>query len=141
MMELDPYPPKPGRCPCLRCQKKFNSPDVTRIRICPKCKETEAFAEALTQWAHTFREGADFDNHSGALTLSHDINGTHDSGWTIKGEVHTDYYSWVNEFAATHPEYGRVAGDFESEVTADTAEGFAHFMKNHPPEAWDYADI
>ena len=110
---------------------------------CPKCRETDEFREewAKGPTAHEFREGADFDNHSGALTLSPDINGTHDSGWTVDGEVHEDYFSWVNEFTATHPKHGRVAGDFESVVKADTAEGFAHFMKHHPPEAWDYADI
>lgn len=29
---------QPGRVRCLRCLKKFRSPDHVRIRICPKCK-------------------------------------------------------------------------------------------------------
>lgn len=66
---------------------------------------------------------------------------THDSGWTIFGKVNEDYYSWVNEFIATHEEYGVVSGDFESQVYADSEEGYKHFVENHPVEEWDYDDI
>lgn len=96
--------------------------------------------------------GIDFFSSGGALTLSasevragHEKSGTHtrthDSGWTITGEVHEDYYVWVNDFTATHPIYGSVSGDFEQEVEADSEEGFAHFWANHEPNAWDYWDI
>lgn len=97
--------------------------------------------------------GVDFDSPYGALTLSvcdvsedlDVISGvherTHEDGWTIKGEVHEDYCTWVNEFEASHPIYGRVWGDFENKVYADSEEGFNQFYQNHKPEAWDYADI
>lgn len=93
-----------------------------------------------------------FHSVRGALTLSPSAvtdsgaeSGTHTrtnaSGWTITGEIHEDYYVWVNDFRATHPKYGRVWGNFESEVHADSEEGFAHFWKHHTPEDWDYGDI
>lgn len=100
----------------------------------------------------TKKFGIDFHSDGGALTLnqsevtdSGDTSGehtrTHADGWTITGEIHEDYFVWVNYFEATHPIYGRVWGDFESEVYADSGEGFAHFYANHVPEAWDYWDI
>jgi len=76
-----------------------------------------------------------------AHTLDPDDIGEHESGWVIKGEVHCDYYSWVNEFIAEHPEYGKVWGDFEQTVYADSEEGYNHFFLNHPPSEWDYGDI
>ena len=65
----------------------------------------------------------------------------HPSGWTITGEVKEDYYAWVNEFSAHHPEYGSVYGNFEEKVYADSHEALNHFVKHHPPEEWDYKDI
>lgn len=100
----------------------------------------------------TKKFGTDFHSSGGALTLSPTAvtdsgasggthTRTHDSGWTITGEIHEDYYEWVNDFEATHPTFGKVWGNFEGEVHADSEEGFAHFWKNHEPEAWDYMDI
>lgn len=100
----------------------------------------------------TKKYGTDFTSEGGALTLpSWAVNDsrategvherTHETGWTIRGEIHEDYYTWVNYFEATHPKFGKVAGDFEAEVTADSQEGFDDFWKNHEPEAWDYGDI
>lgn len=66
---------------------------------------------------------------------------THADGWTITGEIHEDYYVWVNDFRATHPELGTVEGNFEHEVKASSEEAFAHFWKHHEPVAWDYHDI
>ena len=96
--------------------------------------------------------GIDFNSRGGALTLPQEAvtetdaysgfhQRTHASGWTIKGEVHEDYFTWVNDFEATHPKFGKVSGNFETEVVADSEEGFADFWKNHEPEAWDYRDI
>ena len=96
--------------------------------------------------------GKDFYSSGGALTLSvsqvcddRSESGTHEkaheSGWTIKGEIHEDYYTWVNDFEASHPEYGKLSGNFEGEVTAESEEAFAHFWKHHEPEAWDYMEI
>ncbi len=96
--------------------------------------------------------GIDFNSPAGALTLpvsavsNSNVEGgvhelKHKDGWKIKGAVHEDYYVWVNEFEAEHPTFGKVWGNFEKEVYADSEEGFADFYKNHAPEAWDYGDI
>lgn len=76
-----------------------------------------------------------------ANTLPPECIGKNESGWEINGQIHEDYYTWVNEFEAVHPIYGRVWGDFEKKVFADTAKGFNHFIENHSPESWDYDDI
>lgn len=91
--------------------------------------------------------GVDFRNEphrnygSPALTLDPDHIGSHPDGWTIEGEIHEDYYEWVNEFKASHPTYGLVWGDFESFVFASSEEAYQHFYQNHPPSSWDYWDI
>ena len=85
--------------------------------------------------------GIDFHSDSGALTLSPSDIGTHEDSWTVTGQIHEDYYEWVNDFEAEHPIYGRVWGDFEKKVYADCEEGFQDFYKNHAPSAWDYGDI
>lgn len=100
--------------------------------------ETDEAWESLTKVTKTF--GTDFYSSGGALTLAPSV-GLQDSGWTIEGEIHEDYYEWISNFEATHPNYGRVAGNFESTVTADSEEAFQHFYTNHTPEAWDYQDI
>jgi hypothetical protein len=66
---------------------------------------------------------------------------THDSGWTITGEICEDYYVWIARFEAVHPKFGKVWGDFEHEVHADGEEGFDDFYRNHTPYEWDYGDI
>jgi len=76
-----------------------------------------------------------------ANTLGPDDIGDNKSGWKIEGEIHEDYYEWVNEFKAEHPTYGKVYGDFEEKVYADTKEGYEHFLENHSPSSWDYWDI
>lgn len=97
--------------------------------------------------------GKDFNSEGGALTLEvsevTDVAGiesgthslTHGDGWAISGEVREDYYTWVNDFEALHPQFGKVWGNFENEVYADSEEGFADFFAKHAPTAWDYADI
>ena len=82
-----------------------------------------------------------FDTYGMASTLSPSIIGVNGSGWTIEGQVHEDYYEWVNDFEAEHPKLGKVWGNFESTVYADSEEAYNHFIKNHPPENWDYQDI
>ena len=77
-----------------------------------------------------------------ARTLDPGDLGFHEkSGWTIEGEVHEDYYEWVNEFVATHPFYGKIEGDFESEVTAESQGALDHFLQHHHYSEWDYYDI
>jgi hypothetical protein len=94
--------------------------------------------------------GKDFTSKGGTLTLPKDsvyagddyVNGkeytrVHDSGWRITGCVNEDYYEWVDEFRASHPQYGNVWGDFQTKVYADSEEGFNHFYHNHTPNDWD----
>ena len=76
-----------------------------------------------------------------ALTLKTDYLGENESGWIVTGDIHEDYHKWINEFEAFHPTYGKVWGDFQEEVYADSEEAFNHFYKNHPPQEWDYGDI
>ena len=85
----------------------------------------------------------DFYSNGGALTLRPDyvLESPHKNGWTIEGKILEDYYEWVNDFEAFHPVFGRVWGNFESEVHADSEEGFNNFYNNFPPEDWDYGDI
>lgn len=66
---------------------------------------------------------------------------THPDGWTISAKPKADWFVWVSEFDAIHPQYGRVWGNFEVSVEADSEEGFTHFFENHTPYAWDYGDI
>jgi hypothetical protein len=66
---------------------------------------------------------------------------THENGWTISGEIHYDWVTWVNEFSAKHPVFGRVYGDFEKEVISDSEEGYNDFINNFPIDIWDYQDI
>jgi hypothetical protein len=76
-----------------------------------------------------------------SLTLFPRDVGTHDSGWTITGEVHyAEYPVCVFEFEAVHPELGRVWGDFDEAVHADSQEALEHFVKHHPPVEWDFND-
>lgn len=81
-----------------------------------------------------------FDVYS-ANTLPPECIGKNESGWVICGKIYEDEFEWVNEFEATHPIYGRVWGDFESGVYADSESGYNHFIENHPPTEWDYDDI
>lgn len=94
----------------------------------------------------------DFNSSGGALTLNTEevkdillwdktYMKTHKDGWTIIGTVYEDYYEWVNEFVAFHPIFGKVWGDFEDIIFADSNDGFEDFYKRHQPEAWDYGDI
>ena len=76
-----------------------------------------------------------------ANTLAPEYIGKNKSGWTITGEVHEDYYTWVNEFSAAHPIFGIVSGDFESKVYATSKKAYNDFIKHHPSEQWDYGDI
>lgn len=89
-----------------------------------------------------FKYGQHFESHyGGALTLNPNFIGKNKSGWTISGDIKEDYYTWVNEFVAEHPVYGKIRGDFEKTVYAESEEAFNHFYENHKPSDWDYQDI
>jgi hypothetical protein len=66
---------------------------------------------------------------------------THADGWTISGKIKEDWYYWVNDFEANHPVFGRVWGNFESTVFADSEEAYDAFCAAHSPFEWDYGDI
>jgi len=59
----------------------------------------------------------------------------------MDGQSLVKYFKWVNEFEANHPVYGKVWGDFENTVYADSESGYQHFIQHHPSEEWDYGDI
>lgn len=67
--------------------------------------------------------------------------GANESGWVISGEIHEDYFEWLNEFEAEHPDHGRVWGNFEETVYATSKEAYEAFIESHPPELWDSDDI
>jgi hypothetical protein len=76
-----------------------------------------------------------------ARTLPVDYLTEQSSGWKITGYIMTDYYAWINDFEANHPVYGWVKGDYEDVIHAKSKKAYEHFVKNHPPEEWDYKDI
>ena len=79
------------------------------------------------------------ENHDGNSTGK--FSRTHADGWTISGYVSEDWFTWVNEFEASHPDFGRVWGDFEEVVYADSEEAYVAFFAAHTPHEWDYGDI
>jgi hypothetical protein len=81
------------------------------------------------------------EDYWSAHTLEPQCIGKHENLWTVEGSIVEDYYSWVNEFEASHPVYGKVWGDFEDKVYADKEEGYNYFIKCFPPMTWDYGDI
>lgn len=97
--------------------------------------------------------GEDWEYNGDALTLrteevhKGDVIGgktysrTHVDGWTITAKIVEDEYQWINDFEAEHNAYGRVWGNFEDKIYADSEEGFKHFFKRHKPLYWDYESI
>ena len=78
---------------------------------------------------------------SRARTLSPYYLGEHD-GWIITGQIHRDYYEWVNSFEAYKigtKEF--VKGDFEKMVEASSKKVYDEFVGKFPPTEWDYLDI
>lgn len=75
---------------------------------------------------------------------------THDSGWTISGKISNDWYSWVEEFRATHEKFGTVVGFnytgidatiYDTSVYATSEEGLRDFIETHTPRIFDLGDI
>jgi len=77
-----------------------------------------------------------------ANTLRPEDIGSHPDpdGWFVEGEVHEDWYEWVNEFSATKGRW-KVWGDFEHTVYATNEKAYNDFIKYHEPNEWDYWDI
>jgi len=84
------------------------------------------FIDEMAGWAHT---------------LQPSYIGTNSSGWIITGKIVEYYYEWVNDFEATHFKYGKISGNFETSVVAESKEAYDHFVEHHPPNKWDYMDI
>jgi len=82
-----------------------------------------------------------FESGGMAHTLSPSDLGPNKSGWVIVGEVHEDYFEWVNDFKAQHSRHGIVKGNYESSIEATSEQAFQHFNKYHPAQIWDYMDI
>ena len=89
-------------------------------------------------YAHTLDAEEVCENHGGKTGLSFRL---HADGWTIAGYIREDYFYWVNDFEASHPDFGRVWGDFEEVVYADSEEAYLAFIAAHAPDTWDYQDI
>lgn len=76
-----------------------------------------------------------------AKTLKPEYIGERD-GWVVAGEIHEDYYKWVNDFVATKVGTNMwVRGNFETIVTASSKKAYDEFIKLFPPIDWDYWDI
>lgn len=75
-----------------------------------------------------------------ANTLPPEAIGANDSGWTVTGEIHEDWFEWVNEFEARKGKM-RVWGDFEKVVYATSKKAYDDFVAHHSPQEWDYWDI
>lgn len=67
--------------------------------------------------------------------------GDNESGWKVSGEIHHDWYDWLEDFEAEHPKYGRVWGNFRNNVYATSFKAYKKFMKKHPLQQEDYWDI
>lgn len=69
----------------------------------------------------------------------------HLDGWTIKGVMCNDWYSWVEVFEATHPQFGKVWRTEEDAknhtVKATTREAYDNFIINHEFIGFCYDDI
>lgn len=140
---------------CPHCE--YELPNITATVQCQKCGNSFAF-RSKTMWRsvpikdgkYIFRVGVDwpkkdpnvdYDCGGDAITLRPRDIGTHESGWSISGEIHEDYYMWVNDFEANHDKHGALTGNYQSYIYAESIEAFESFYKNHPPEWWDYGDI
>lgn len=79
-----------------------------------------------------------------AITLSPNRLGYHEqSGWNLSGDIHEDYYKWVNEFEAVHSKYGKVRGNLEEGLYYTSEKALKRFIEVYKSaiEIWDYMDI
>lgn len=88
--------------------------------------------------AHTLSADEVCDNHDSQTGLS---SRTHGDQWSISGVIKEDRFYWVNDFEASHPVFGRVWGNFEATVFADSKKAYLAFRAAHSPQAWYYEDI
>lgn len=65
----------------------------------------------------------------------------HKDGWTISAIIEYDYYVWIESFRAYHPKYGKIYGDLNNLIKAESIEAYEHFIKYHPIKKFDLHDI
>jgi len=72
------------------------------------------------------------------VTATAEISGTcsrqHEDGWKIKGRIHENYFTWVEEFYAEHPKLGKVWGSFSKKIYTTSSKAYEHFIEHHPPD-------
>jgi hypothetical protein len=65
---------------------------------------------------------------------------THTDGWTIEGQIHNDWYSWVVDFEAVHPVHGTIQR-VGNTIVGPSKEVVDKFLADHRLEEFDYWDI
>lgn len=80
-----------------------------------------------------------------AITLDPACKGHNlQSGWTLYAEISDEAdVSWINEFIAKHPKYGKVRGDLEKTLYYTSEKALKRFADTYGSciEFWDYGDI
>lgn len=69
---------------------------------------------------------------------------THDNGWTVSAEIQADYYTWISNLTAEHPEYGTVQMNGADQIfTASSMQAYDQFDSAFGKwfQQWDYQDI
>jgi len=61
----------------------------------------------------------------------------HPSGWKISAKINEDYILFISDFKASHPHYGKLYGDYDKIIYAESDEAYNHFIENHPPDMHD----
>ena len=56
---------------------------------------------------------------------------TYHDGWSIMTAINKNNATIKGTFEASHPIHGRVHGNFENAIYADSEEGYANFVLNH----------
>lgn len=78
-----------------------------------------------------------------ARTLEPRIGFNENTGWTVIGKVHEDYYKWINDFEAYKGKGKRyyVKGDFEDTIKTSSLKALDDFLSHYAVNEWDYYDI
>jgi len=78
---------------------------------------------------------------SSARTLEPSPGFDESTGWTVIGEVHEDYYKWINDFEAYKGKECYVKGDFENIIETSSLKALDVFLSHYTVNEWDYYDI
>lgn len=107
--------------------------DIGSLAITLRCKEV--------LYTHKVHDGFRYKIKTCEIEDKKIFTKTHPDGWTISAKINEDYYMWISNFEATHPEYGFVNGNFGTSINAFSKSALKHFLKYHKPIFWDYYDI